>query len=665
MSKRRPRKQKSFMQWASIFSGAGYCLLIGRCAFFQLAHGKEIRKEADKAHTTTISVVGKRGPITDRFGKVLASSTYIGELGFDPWLFNHPESPKAGLKNDQFLKNSILSIAPIIGVTPDNLTKTIRDILADSRLREAKAIAKLQAENKPKAKVVIKRFYSLMKNVPLHVAEDIKARMSPDFVENKVSHEYRIIGFAIKDESQRELTSPLPFSPVVGFVNNEGKGQTGLERGCNVLLTGTDSKAVAEVDKQRKPFPETISWTALGHDGYTVKTALDPYIQQLAYNQAQLIMDQYHPRGVSIIVQDPETGDMLAMVSAPTLDPSPEARKALKLVPKSADNVTGDERMVERCASFLYEPGSTVKTITVAAALEDGCITMNSSFVCDGKYKVGSKTIHCPSYGPWDAHGHGVVDARGLLEHSCNVAAAKIGVRMGAERLYADFKKFGVIHTSLFLDLPGTRIGSEVHNAHEAKSDGAIARVAFGHSLVTTSSHIVRCYAAIANRGVMMKQRLVTMVTDANGKVIKENRPEAMARVISEHNADNMVSMLRDTVTHGTGKPATVKGYWVAGKTGTAKKYKPGLYDASFIGFLPAGPQSKPRAVIQVVVDEPQKGPHYGAQVAAPAFQAIADSLMSYWKVPQDDPQNEQFETAHKAMKHDHDAPSTPGKLAL
>ena len=527
--------------------GALYTVLILRCGYFQLVHGPAIRYEADQSRRGPLRLAGIRGAITDRANHVLASSVYVGDLGFDPYPFKHPTDAKLAKYNEAALVNGIEFLAPILNTTPDALAGQIADIRKNLDVEEEKEeqrikketdaynIAKLTnpAAKKPDTKVHVKRFYSLNAGLSLDTSMVIKGRASTDFKENHKLGRYRLIGFNIADKTRRELTSPLPFCQLIGLVDKQNNGQSGLELGCNIPLTPTESRGEAELDKKRKPFPETITWQTVGHDGYTVHTALDPYIQQIAFQQAQIIMDKFHPKGVSIIVEDPNSGDMLAMVSAPVFDPSPEARKTLKLVPSTKENVTGDERMVERCASFLYEPGSTMKGITVASALEQGDITMYSRFPCAGKINIGGKTIHCPVYGPWDAHGHGSVDARSLLEHSCNVAAAQIGVRMGPERLYGGLRKFGIIGESLYLDIPTTKIGSPLKDKHERESNGAIARAAFGHSMVTTSAHIVRAYSAFANGGLLIKQRLVTSITDDKGKVLIENKPTILRPVLS------------------------------------------------------------------------------------------------------------------------------------
>jgi stage V sporulation protein D (sporulation-specific penicillin-binding protein) len=180
--------------------------------------------------------------------------------------------------------------------------------------------------------------------------------------------------------------------------------------------------------------------------------------------------------------------------------------------------------------------------------------------------------------------------------------------------------------------------------------------VAFGHSITTTPLHVALAYAAIANGGLLMKPRLITSITDTNGNVRVKRDPRVVRRVISEETSASVREMLRAVVSDGTGRIAAVHGYQIAGKTGTAQKYKKGAYVGSFIGFFPASPGVKPRAVILVAVDEPH-GAYYGAEVAAPAFQAIASRLISYWHVPEDDPDATQYKLAVDGLRRSGEMP--------
>jgi cell division protein FtsI/penicillin-binding protein 2 len=272
---------------------------------------------------------------------------------------------------------------------------------------------------------------------------------------------------------------------------------------------------------------------------------------------------------------------------------------------------------------------------------------------------AGQKLLHCDSHGGSPVHGdQQPID---ILRHSCNVGAAKIGRMMGGGVLRDAMEEFGLCMNS---ELPVTDmnpdkrfIKSEQGRFNTAKGDlpdGDTARVAFGHAIRTTPIHIANAYAAIANGGTLMKPRLITHLTDSEGRTQKEFKPQPLRRVLSEPVATQVTEMLRAVVARGTGRGASLAGYQLAGKTGTAKKYlnqaKHGLpYVSSFCGFVSSASSGKPRAVVLVLVDEPRKA-YYGSEVAVPAFQQIARSLLrDYWHAPEDDPQSTQYAMAHKS----------------
>ncbi len=573
----------------------------------------------------------RRGSILDRNDQPLAVSIYSGTICFDPVPIVTEKDPKQITENQHKLESSIAMIADVLNIGQDY----VRSIVSK---------AEAEALNHP---IHPKRSYVVQKDVSLDAANRFRAGRAD--LSKTIGG---LIGFGLVDGSKRQYSSGAASMQVIGYVGNHNEPLSGMEYACQKWLVGQPGGLYAEVDRHNKILPETVEHRKQVQDGDDVHTTIDPFAQHLAMEEAQNIYDQYHPHGgVSIVIVNPNNGDLLALASTPTLDPDPAERKKLNIDPKT------DMRLVERCASVLYEPGSTLKALTVASALEGHTITMDTKFTCTGELRVGNKYIHCPVYGPWDAHGHGSINCREILRHSCNVGAAQIGMKMGPVNLYAGDTRFGLFDP-LRIDLPYTRKGLLSYSQSEHLYTMAkAARVAFGHSMVTTPLHVAMAYAAIANGGKLMRPRLVTQVTDAKGSVVNSTEPTAVRRVISASTAANMSDMLCDVVEKGTGKTAAIRGYRVAGKTGTAKKYKPGKYTASFIGYLPASPQAKPRVVILVVVDEPQAGPHYGAQVAAPAFHSIASQLMSYYKVPEDDPTDSQFKTATMGMRHDHDAP--------
>ncbi len=406
------------------------------------------------------------------------------------------------------------------------------------------------------------------------------------------------------------------------------------------MLDGHDGFAIAQVDDRRREIPDTLQRLVPAHDGLDVYTTIDSNAQHIVTQEVQRVYEKYHPQGISAVVVDPITGDVLSLVSLPTFDPNPGKRQGLN-----------GESLADRCAARLYEPGSTLKALTIAAALDAGVISLESTFYCGGRIQVGRGVIHCVLHGASERYGHGTETPIDIMRHSCNVGAAQIGLRMGAKRLYAAERRFGLLDP-LGTGLPAEQHGRLSFDPHEKiDSPGKVARVAFGHAITTTPLHVAMAYAAIANGGILMKPRLITAVKDANGKVRQSWEPKAVRRVLSPRTSAEVAAMLRAVVSNGTGKIAAIPGYQIAGKTGTAKKYRRGAYVGSFVGFLPASPHARPRAVILIAVDEPH-GAYYGAEVAAPAFQAIARRLMAYWHVPEDDPQGLQARTAYENLHH-------------
>ena len=296
--------------------------------------------------TTTILQKPRRGTIYDREHHPLAVSVFSGTVSFDPTLFAKEKDPKQSAKNEKILQTATDRVAELVALPVD----TVRQVV--------------QAARQNAAKGSIRRYYLVKKDVALDAAKVIRA--------NKAE----FIGFGVQDGSKRQYSSSSCTSQVIGMLGEKDIPQSGLERGCQAWLAGKPGDAVAEVGRGNQVFPETIKRNHMVVDGFDVHLSLDPFIQHLAMEQAERIYNDYHPvGGVSIVVEDPNTGDILAMVSMPTLDPNPEERKKLTLE-------QNDSRLGERCASVYYEPGSTLKGLTVAAALETGAVNMSSRFSC-------------------------------------------------------------------------------------------------------------------------------------------------------------------------------------------------------------------------------------------------------------------------------------------
>ncbi len=585
-----------------------YLGLVFRLLWLQSHEGPTLRVAAAASRTHRTVLPPQRGSICARDGKALAVSLYSGRLSFDPGILRPTSNDKrANERMERKFAAAVHALAPMLNLSAEELTAAV-------------TAARQNYQFHPHANGA--RDVTIALDVPFETQTNIKSSPVP------------LLGFTLVDGNKRWYTAGASCAQVVGFVSTDGHPIGGLEKACSKWLIGQSGVSYAEQDGHRRVIAGTTTSTKPVRNGLDVVTTLDATVQHIVTDEAQKIVAKFHPIGVSVVVVDPMTGDIISLVSLPNFDPGT----------KKINEISIDSQW-ERCATRLYEPGSTLKALTLAAALDDGTITENNRFYCSGQFQIGRKTIHC-------AHSevHGSQNADGILKHSCNIGAALVGMRMGAEKMQAAETKFGLLD-QLDIGLPGQKRGYySLDRKENIDSQAKTARVAFGQSIVTTPLHVAMAYAAIANGGTLHAPRLLAALTDSTttppGKVVQEWNPLPGKTILKAQTCAQVSQMLRDVVTEGTGKVAAVPGYVVAGKTGTAQKYKPNKYVGSFIGYLPASPQATPRAVILVAVDEPEGKHYFGADVAAPTFQAIAARLMEYWRVPQDDPDLIQSKTA-------------------
>jgi cell division protein FtsI (penicillin-binding protein 3) len=312
---------------------------------------------------------------------------------------------------------------------------------------------------------------------------------------------------------------------------------------------------------------------------------------------------------------DPKTGAVLAMAHYPLFNPN-----------NYGQFHKNDWR--NRAITDPYEPGSTMKIFSAAAALESGIATPNSIFFCEnGAYRIGKNIVN-------DVHSHGWLSLQQIVKYSSNIGAVKVGEMIGPEFHYKTLKHFG-FGEKTDIDCPGETAGTLSSYKRWSRIDaGAIS---FGQGLSVSALQLVTATAAIANDGVLMRPFVVRSITDPNGHLIKEIQPRRVRRVMSIDSARTLNRIMQTVITRGgTGVQAALDGYTVCGKTGTAQKtdssgtYAKGRYVASFVGFAPA---EDPAVAILVVVDEP-RGKYYGGSVAGPAFRNIAQETLSYLDIP-------------------------------
>lgn len=427
----------------------------------------------------------------------------------------------------------------------------------------------------------------------------------------------KINGVELVEESQRFYRQDNLAAHVLGFVGDDNQGLTGLESVFDKELKGVSGRIVIEKDAAGNNIPEALHQLIPSEPGNNLVLTLDQTIQFFVERELDKIVEQYRPKLAVIIVMDPKTGEILAMGNRPTYSPS-EWQKYPQEVWDHNPAIW-----------YNYEPGSTFKIITAAAALEEGTVSPSAQFYDRGYIKVADCTINC-----WYDGGHGAQTFKEVVQNSCNPGFIEVGLELGKERFYKYIRAFGLMDTTS-ISLPGEELGIQIPENEATNLN--IATMSIGQSIAVTPIQLITAVSAVANEGVLLKPTLVKAITDADGNVLKEFGPEPVRQVISKTTAKTLMELLTNVVVKGSGRNAFVDGYGSAGKTGTAQVvgmggYAAGKYVASFMGFAPA---DDPQIAALVMVAEPQGGNYYGSQVAAPVFKAIALDTLRYLKVPE------------------------------
>ena len=434
-------------------------------------------------------------------------------------------------------------------------------------------------------------------------------------------------GIEFAPERNRFYPNKTLASQAIGFTGLDGYGLEGIEFSYDQYLRGSASKHTVFKDALGKVFNEAQKKE--GHSGgHNIILTIDRAIQYITESALEETVKEYSARSGMAIVIEPQTGAILAMAHVPLFNPN-------------AYTDFNRELWRNRAITDPFEPGSTMKIFSAAAAIESGNIKASTIFYCEnGAYKIGRNVVH-------DIKKHGWLSLQQIIKYSSNIGAVKISEKVGSKRLYVMFRKFG-FGTKTEIDSPGETAGSLAHYKNWTTVDtGAIS---FGYGISVSAIQLVTAVAAIANDGILMKPYFVQAITDQNNEPVKQFQPQTVRRVISKKTARIVKTIMKTVTTKGgTGVNAALEGYTVGGKTGTARKLdKNGTYShtthmASFVGFTPA---DDPKLAILVVIDEP-KGKYYGGTVAAPVFRRIAREALNYLNIP---PQSgtKQFATSHK-----------------
>lgn len=427
--------------------------------------------------------------------------------------------------------------------------------------------------------------------------------------------EWDIVGLQVEARTKRVYPEGDMGAHLLGFVNNNGNGFYGVEGYYDTLLRGEPGLQTGERSPFGEMIPLGISRFVAPVRGATLYLTIDRNVQYLIEEELKKDIIGYGAQRGSIVVMEPKTGAVLGMASYPSYDPNNY----------SASN---EHLFFDPIVSEQYEPGSVFKIVTMAAGLDAGLVTPESTIYDGGQIEVGGRVIY-----NWDRQGHGIVDMTGVLAQSLNVGATQVALGLGKDRFYTYVKRFGfgrLTEVDLDSEGPGTLKTPKDASWHESD----LGTNSFGQGIAVTPIQIATAVGAIANDGLLMKPYVVERIVDGERELTI--KPTVVRRAVSQETAHTLTGMLVNALQQ-VDSNAQVPGYEVAGKTGTAEIPVPGGYHptltlASFAGFLPA---DDPQILVLVIIDRPTSS-RWGSQTAAPTFSRIAEQLVILLDIPPD-----------------------------
>lgn len=551
----------------TVVVAAGFLLICARLYFLQVLEAETIAAEGHSVRKRLMPLEPKRGEILDRNGTLLAGTRSRILLGADPAVVDPEESAKLAL------------LAGMLDV----------------------GFAELKEKLHPR-----ERAGRPVRWVPLaEIGETLYASVE----------EIGLKGVYGNRRYERYYPGREMAAHLIGFINKEQTPVMGVERALNYYLEGQRGWLETEVDGQRRELAVFRERKVEARDGLHVQLSIDLFVQSVIEDAVANLVEEMEPEGMSIIVSDPSSGEILGLANHPSFDPN-----------SFWDYPLGNQR--NRAVTDQYEPGSTFKIVPVAGALEEGLVGAESLIDCSPD-RVLHNGVNIPM--PRDHRDLGTVAVRTVVSKSSNRGAAQLGMLLGEDRLFAYADRFG------FGKETGWPLSGEVNGSLPGVSewDGyTISRLPTGYAVGATPLQVHQAMATLANDGVRVKPRLLKAVLDRENEKALDLEPDERERVVSKDTALLMKAMLTGVVSpEGTARRAAIPGYAVAGKTGTSRKILEGQYSsrhhvASFSGFFPA---TNPEVVITVVVDDAKiAGPAYGGLVAAPVFRSIGEKLIPH-----------------------------------
>ena len=543
--------------------------LIGRLVYLMIFCSEYYGNKAENLHERERDIKAARGKLLDANGTVLATNKSVCTISV---IHNQMEEPE----------KVIAMLVRELGISEETARKRVEKVSSIERVKT---------------------------NVAKETGDAIRA--------------YGLSGVKVDEDYKRYYPYGTLASKVLGFTGADNQGILGLEVKYDEYLQGTNGKILTLTDARGIEIENAGESRLEPVNGYDLCLSLDRNIQMYCEQAAKKVCTKKSADSVSVIVMNPQNGELMAMVNYPEFD----LNDPFTLVGDNGEAVSAEEKQNllnkmwrNQCISDTYEPGSTFKIITAAAALEEGVVKLDDAFFCPGYKIVEDRRIRCAR-----TTGHGAETFETGIMNSCNPVFMELGERLGAENFAGYFKQFGLL-SKTNIDLPG-EAGTIMHKT-ENIGPVELATISFGQSFQITPIQLVTTVSSIINGGTRVTPHFGVSVQDADGNTVKTFSYETHENICTAETSETMRYLLEKVVSEGTGKNAKIEGFSIGGKTATSQTLPRSdhKYISSFLGFAPA---DNPQVLVLVVINNPQ-GIYYGGTIAAPVAKEIFENILPY-----------------------------------
>lgn len=543
--------------------------LIGRLVYLMIFCSEYYGNKAENLHERERDIKAARGKLLDANGTVLATNKSVCTISV---IHNQMEEPE----------KVIAMLVKELGIPEETARKRVEKVSSIERVKT---------------------------NVAKETGDAIRA--------------YGLSGVKVDEDYKRYYPYGTLASKVLGFTGADNQGILGLEVKYDEYLQGTNGKILTLTDARGIEIENAGESRLEPVNGYDLCLSLDRNIQMYCEQAAKKVCTKKSADSVSVIVMNPQNGELMAMVNYPEFD----LNDPFTLVGDTGESVSAEEKQNllnkmwrNQCISDTYEPGSTFKIITAAAALEEGVVKLDDAFFCPGYKIVEDRRIRCAR-----TTGHGAETFETGIMNSCNPVFMELGERLGAENFVGYFKQFGLL-SKTNIDLPG-EAGTIMHKT-ENIGPVELATISFGQSFQITPIQLVTTVSSIINGGTRVTPHFGVSVQDADGNTVKTFSYETHENICTAETSETMRYLLEKVVSEGTGKNAKIEGFSIGGKTATSQTLPRSdhKYISSFLGFAPA---DNPQVLVLVVINNPQ-GIYYGGTIAAPVAKEIFENILPY-----------------------------------